>query len=315
MSAPPVERDRSTEMLEYLRLASERAGIPVENPVLPQDRHLLAGDIRLHYLDWQHSGSGCPIVFLHGGYLSAHSWDVVCLGLHNRFHCLALDFRGHGDSEWSLDLDYADASHVRDVEALVDALGLDDFILVGSSLGGGIAMAYAVQHSAKLRGVGIVDVIVRPRPEAGRRVRRFALGPRELPSIDDAVKLMLEHEPRRDPELLRSSLLNELRALPDGGWAWKFDQRYQTLNAFRTGRERSKEQLEKELAAIECPALIAYGAESDAVHTEDAEALAASMPAAHARVHAIPGAGHAPEGDKPRELYELIGAFAESLGT
>src|SRR5262245_49859397 len=56
--------------------------------------------MRFHYLDWGTRGRP-PMVFLHGGGLNVHTWDLVCAALKPERHCIALDQRGHGDSEWS----------------------------------------------------------------------------------------------------------------------------------------------------------------------------------------------------------------------
>src|SRR5262245_32909646 len=103
-----------TQELEHLQLAVTLAGVEV--PVsLPSSHHLVVGGLRLHYLDWGTAGRP-PIVFLHGGALTAHTWDVVCLALRSEYRCLALDQRGHGDSEWSPVMDYGADAHRDDLE-------------------------------------------------------------------------------------------------------------------------------------------------------------------------------------------------------
>src|ERR1700730_9194405 len=94
----PTHTDE-TDRREMLGLAVSLAGVAVKEIVLPEDRDAVVGGIRLHYLDW--GGDGMPIVFLHGGGLNAHTYDLVCLGLRESYHCLSVDQRGHGDSEWS----------------------------------------------------------------------------------------------------------------------------------------------------------------------------------------------------------------------
>ena len=66
-------------------------------------------------------------MFLHGGGLSAHTWDIVCLALREEYRCYALDLRGHGDSEWSPALDYSLGAHLRDLEAFADHLDIARF--------------------------------------------------------------------------------------------------------------------------------------------------------------------------------------------
>src|SRR5207249_11254917 len=99
-----------------------------------------------------------PVLFLHGGGLNVRTWDLVGAALKIERHCLALDQRGHGDSEWSPEMDYATESHVADLDAFVDHLGLDRFVLVGMSLGGANALAWAGAHSRRLAALVLVDV-------------------------------------------------------------------------------------------------------------------------------------------------------------
>src|SRR2546428_10158960 len=143
MAEPPAE---PFDELAHLELAAELAGVELPEVVLPEDRFVELNGLRLHYLDW--GGEGRPrVLFLHGGGLTAHTWDLVCLALRADYHCLALDLRGHGDSDWSPGMDYSFEAHRDDVEAFADLLRLDRFVLVGMSLGGITALAYAGRHS------------------------------------------------------------------------------------------------------------------------------------------------------------------------
>src|SRR5919108_6028446 len=104
------------EYREHLATTAVRAGFSFSDSevVLPQSREFHLGRMRFHYLDW--GNRHLPtIVFLHGGGLNAHTWDLVCLALRGDYHCLALDQRGHGDSEWSPVGDYSLPSQVRDI--------------------------------------------------------------------------------------------------------------------------------------------------------------------------------------------------------
>ena len=95
---------------------ARRCGIDFVDATAPVRRECIALDgVRLSYLDW--GGVGDPIVFLHGGALTAHSWDLVCIGLRDAHRCIALDLRGHGDSDWSDD--YRIETATADVAALV----------------------------------------------------------------------------------------------------------------------------------------------------------------------------------------------------
>src|SRR5258706_13468139 len=152
--------------------------------------------LQLHYLDWP--GQGDTIVFLHGGALTAHTWDLVALELENDFHCVALDLRGHGLSDWSERYSIPDS--VRDVAALADQLGGDGFHVVGMSLGGNVAAHYAASPAlARARGR-------RPggrfRRDAGHARVHEPADRRALAGRAGRRRLRGEHErrtPRQDP--------------------------------------------------------------------------------------------------------------------
>ena len=72
--------------------------IPHSREVRYVSRNVVVNHLRLHLLEWGDPGSP-PVILLHGGNQSAHSWDLVSLHLADRYHVLALDQRGHGDSE------------------------------------------------------------------------------------------------------------------------------------------------------------------------------------------------------------------------
>ena len=104
------------EYREHLATTAVRAGFSFGEVVLPQSHEFRLGRMRFHYLDWG-SKNRHPILFLHSGGLNAHTWDVICLMLRREFHCLALDHRGHGDSEWEPTADYSFEAQIRELNA------------------------------------------------------------------------------------------------------------------------------------------------------------------------------------------------------
>jgi esterase len=293
------------DQLEHLRLAAEVAGLEHVGVALPTDHHEVLGCMRLHYLDWGTAGRP-PVLFLHGGGLTAHTWDLVCLPLRDSFNCLALDQRGHGDSEWSPGLDYGTDAHLRDLEALIAHLGLERPVLVGQSMGGLNALTYASRHSDSLAGLVVVDVTPDVQVEGAQRIFDFITAPAELDSVDEFVARAVEFNPARDPRLLRRSLFHNLRELPNGKWTWKYDRRAMTRESF----ERIRGEIEgvrERLGAIQCPTLVVRGERSDAVSAESAAALANALP--DGKWATVPGAGHTVQGDNPRGLAEVLDPF------
>src|SRR5207248_1911376 len=209
----------------------------VDELVVPAEHAVVMGGLRLHYPDGG-GGGRPPLVFLHGGCLTAHTWDLVCLAMRNEFRCLALDQRGHGDSEWSPTLDYAPAAHARDLEALVAHLSLERPVLVGQSMGGMNALAYAARPGAQLAGLVLVDVGPDIRWQGAARIADFVQGPAELDSVEAFVVRARAFNPSRDPRLLRRSLLHNLRRLPDGRLTWKYDRRALSPERFAAMRDQ-----------------------------------------------------------------------------
>jgi len=299
-----------SEDLEHLKLAMEVAGMPAIDLVLPTQNHVRIQKLRLHYLDWGTAGN-TPIVFLHGGGLNAHTWDLLCVTLRRDYHCLALDQRGHGESEWSTELDYAFETHQRDVRGFVDRLGLDAFILVGMSLGGINALLYAAEHGKHLRGLVLVDVGPDVRSEGGRRIAHFVKQTQEADSLDDLVAQALAFNPARDPRLLRRSLRHNFRQRHDGKWVRKNDTRHLQHQGIgdRVAHMKNYWPL---VSRIDCPTLVVRGARSDVFHDEDAEKLARTLP--DGRWTRVENAGHSVQGDNPRGLYDALVKFFGEIG-
>lgn len=294
--------------LEHLKLAAKIAGVEVSEFTLPESRHVLIGNMRFHYLDWGIDGKR-PALFLHGGGLNAHTWDLVCLSLRDEYRCLALDLRGHGDSEWSPEGDYTIASHISDVEGFVDQLGLGGFMLVGMSLGAVTAAGYAGFHSDKLAALVIVDAGPVVQRAGGQKIRDFVVDTATLDSIDEFIEKAILFNPKRDPRLLRRSLLYNLRPTPDGKWMRKNDTRHMGARPFESMMEDVKRHWEG-VPAISCPALVVRGADSEVLRREDAASLAEALP--NGRWVEVENAGHTVQGDNPAGLLAAMKEFLVS---
>jgi esterase len=297
------------EFREHLQMAATTAGLALPEIVLPDSHHVLLGRMRFHYLDWGIAGRP-PIVFLHGGGLNAHTWDLVCASLRRERHCLALDQRGHGESEWSPEMDYRTESHVADLDAFVGRLGLERFVLVGMSLGGVNGLAWAGRHSDRLAGLVLVDIGPEVRTEGVRKIAAFTSEAAPLDSVEHFVERALAFNPRRNRELLRRSLLHNLRRMPDGRFMWKYDQRHRG-KVDPDAYARRRELLWSAVDGVTCPTLVVRGAQSDVFHDEDAERLAARL--RRGRWVRVEGAGHTVQGDNPAGLLVRLREFLDEV--
>src|SRR5215469_747781 len=304
----------TTEEIEALRLASEISGLKPPRVVLPESGDLIVDGFRLHYLDWGNAGAAGTILFLHGGGLNAHTWDVVSLMLRDRYRCVALDQRGHGDSEWSPGSDYGMESHLRDIEGFATQMKLRRPVLVGQSMGGINSINYASRHSGEMAGLVVVDVGPEIIPAGGARIRDFIAAP-QLDSPEDFLKRATQFNPLRDPRILRRSLYYNLRQLANGKWTWKHDTRRAAealTNDMAAAAARRAEQLWKAVPQIKCPTLVVRGVLSDVISDEQAEKFARTLP--NGRLVRVEKAGHNVQGDNPAGLLAVLEPFLKETG-
>ena len=295
------------EYRDHLETTAVRAGFAFGGVVLPSEHDVNVGQLRFRYLDWGTKGLR-PILFLHGGALTAHTWDLCCLALRDEFHCIALDQRGHGDTDWAPDADYSIGAQREDIRGFADRLGLDRFVLVGQSMGAINGLAFAVTHPERLSALVMIDAGPEVRRRGSSRIREFVNGGAKPETLEEIIERALAFNPRRDPQILRRSLMHNLRRQPDGSWSWKYDRsRFQRLDHDIHLAERRR--LADNLAKVTCPALVVRGAESDVFHQDDAERLAKNFP--DGRHITIAQAGHTVQGDNPRDL---VAALSEFLG-
>jgi pimeloyl-ACP methyl ester carboxylesterase len=293
------------EYHDHLKATAVRAGFSFDEVVLPSEKTIPVGQLRFRYLDWRNEGLR-PLLFLHGGALTAHTWDLCCLALRDEFHCIALDQRGHGDSDWAPDADYSIGAQREDIKGFVDTLGLDRFVLAGMSLGAINALAFAIHYPERLSHLVLIDAGPEVRRPGSRRIRDFVNGSAKQETLEEIIERALAFNPRRDPLILRRSLMHNLRRQSDGTWSWKYDRkRFQQMD--REAHAAERRGLAEGLAKVTCPTLVVRGAESDVFHDEDAERLAHRLP--DGRWIKIPRAGHTVQGDNPKDLAAALRDF------
>jgi esterase len=297
------------DALAHLRLAVAVAGMEVDQFALPAERDVVVDGTRLHYLDWGAEGRP-PLLFLHGGCLTAHTWDLICVALRNDFRCVALDQRGHGDSEWSPVLDYGPDAHARDIAGLIAQLDLGRPVLIGHSLGGLNAMTLAIAAGKELGGVVLVDVMPEVRTSAVRRIADFVTAEPAEGTLEEFVRRARDFNPRRDPRLLRYSLLHNLRELPDGRLTWKYDVRGLSSSYLSSIKGRL-EGLPDFTDSVTCPVLVVRGGASETSSDDAAARFAKSFP--NGRWVKVDDAGHTVQGDNPRGLATALSSFLAEI--
>src|SRR6185436_7389375 len=272
---------------------------------MPNSTFVEVNGLRLHYLDWGNPGAPV-IVCVHGLISHAHAFDGFARRCADRFHVVALDVRGRGDSAWSPAGEYTMAAYTADLAAIVDALGLKRFTLVGTSMGGRISMHYAATHAGRLERLVLNDI--GPDSEAGSH-RITAVGasrPSSFASLDEAIAYRLGTVPtmaKASAEAQRETALYALREGPDGRWVWKHDPAIDQQRA-RDGAHGYPE-LWPVLASLPCPTLLLWGTVSDVLSEAQARKMVATLP--HGTLATVAGSAHAPTLNEPDAAAALEG--------
>jgi pimeloyl-ACP methyl ester carboxylesterase len=273
------------------------------------DGWLTVGDNRLHYLE---AGDGPPLLLLHGGIIDAAacSWGEVIEPLASDFRVVALDLLGYGRSD-APDARYATTDHVDVVADAVAELDLAPLSVVGLSLGGGVALGYALAYPDRVRRLVLVD--------------SYGLG-RELPngrlswllakvSVLNRLSVALLCRSRgfttaslgnvaHDPDALSPAAIDcvhELACQPDAGKAFRRWRSHEvTRDGYRT-------VYVDDLPELSVPTLLLHGREDEVFPVAWAERAAERIPDAELVV--LDECAHWPPREYPDRFVTEVTAF------
>ncbi len=265
-----------------------------------RSRVLVANSLRLHCLEWGAPGNP-RLLLLHGGAAHAHWFDAVASAFADRFHVVALDQRGHGESQWPRPPAYQTEDFAEDVQEVMDALGWDRMNLIGHSMGGHNTMCFAAWYPARVQRLVIVDS--RPAVSEDRlaEIHRRASRPVTRHASTDAAVARFRLIPPETtaPAELLAHLSRAGLIARDGKWGYRFDRACD-------GTRRPVDAWPL-LPKIQCPTLIVRGERSVILRHRMAEAMAEKIPGA--RLVEIPGAYHHVMLDAPAAFVAHVGRF------
>ena len=257
--------------------------------------------ILLHCLHWRPrlertNDSLTPVILLHGGGANAHWWDAVAVQLARNRPVYALDFRGHGDSNYPTNR-FVGAFNV-DLEATLSRLGRDDVYLVGHSMGAAVALDHASRFPAT-RGLALVDLARGGPPGGGRRARLALAHRRSYRTREDAISRyrFLPESSRPDETIRRYIAEHSVHGEADGRFGYKFDPKWFSLPS----RPRP------DLTDVRCPTLLIRGGDSPLLSAEAADEFVSQLP--KGRLIEIPDAGHHVLIDQPDLLFDAVEIF------
>ncbi|MFE3545991.1 alpha/beta fold hydrolase [Nocardia sp. NPDC059177] len=253
---------------------------------------------------------GPLVVMLHGGGQTRHSWKRTGRALAaGGMRVVALDARGHGDSDWAPDRDYSRTSMVADLVTVLDQLGATPergAVVVGASMGGITGLLTTAEPGGgAIRALVLVDIVPRSESAGVARVMDFLGRHRDgfdtLEQVADAVAAYMPHRPRPDNA---DGLLRNLRQR-DGRWYWHWDPNL--IGDVDANPDDRVAEMEAAAEALTIPVLLVRGGKSDVVSDEGAAAFLALAP--HARLAEIGTAAHTAAGDDNDAFTDAVATF------
>jgi pimeloyl-ACP methyl ester carboxylesterase len=266
-----------------------------------------AGSVRLAVHEEGPAG-GRPVLLLHGGGQTRFAWGGTQGELASRrYRAIAVDLRGHGESDWAPDRDYSPGTIAKDVLRLVEWTGGRP-ALVGASLGGLAALlAVGESETAICSALVLVDVTPRVHRPGAERVMAFMRsqpdGFEDLEQAADAVASYLPQRPR-PPDT--AGLARNLRPAPNGRLRWHWDP---ALVGFDPREVVDTDRLLAAATRVTVPALLVRGALSDVVTVDTAAELRAAIP--QAELVTVSNAGHMVAGDQNDVFTSVVADFLD----
>jgi rifampin ADP-ribosylating transferase len=239
---------------------------------------------------------GVPVVLLHAWVDSRRCFEPLMTALPEWIRAFAFDQRGHGAAPKPAD-GYGLEDFATDVGAFMDAVGLEQAVLVGASSGGYVAQRFAVDSPGRTLGLvllGSPRSLRGPRPEF-----EVVLGTLEDPIDADFARGLSEGMVAREvPEAVMAMLCEESLKVPARVWRAAFDGLLDAEPPLDTG-------------AISVPTLIVWGARDPLIPRADQEAMAAEVPGARLLVYE--DVGHLPVIEAPMQIAAEIAALCRRL--
>jgi len=266
----------------------------------PTERFITVNGLRIHYLEWG-SADKQPLIMLHGIGRVAHTFDHIAPHFASRYHVMAVDMRGHGDSAWDPKGAYLVEDYVKDVEGLAQQLRLRNIVIWGNSTGGRVAQVFAGLHPDLVAAVIAEDVgPERPREIAdGMTARLKQEDDRGWASEEELLAQQKAGNPRTREEVLRAYVRYGSKPRPDGRIIWKRDP--------AIGNGFVPTELWRYVRSIQSPVIYILGGRSNIVPAVTQDELRKVLP--QVQIATIAGTGHYPSEENPVEFLAVVDKF------
>jgi len=237
-----------------------------------------------------------PVVILqHGGGQTRHAWRGAgeTLGAAG-YHAVAIDARGHSDSDWSVTAKYETDDMIADLVAVAAALGSEAPILVGASMGGSTSLIAVGEGHLQASALVLVDIAPQVEPAGTKKIREFMdQRPNGFDSLDEVAEAIANYQPHRKRPRNLDGLAKNVRLGSDGRYHWHWDpaRRKRQINI-----PQFRERLEAAADHLDLPVQLVRGGLSDVLSEGGAQAFVDQVP--HAEYVNVAGAAHMVAGDR-----------------
>ncbi len=280
-----------------------------ETMLLPQ-RVTYSGHTGLRIIgDAWGSTDAPPVLLLHGGGQTRHAWGGTARALAQQgWYAVALDLRGHGESEWAPDGDYMIDSYVADLHKVL-AHFRQKPVLVGASLGGMTSLLTEGESAQSVsEALVLVDITPRIEQEGADRILAFMSAyPNGFSSLEEAADHVASYIPHRPRPKDHSGLAKNLRLGSDGRYRWHWDPNM--INPNR--RRRDPERMVAAARSLKVPTLLVRGKISDVVSDATTKEFLETVP--HAKYIDVAEAGHMVAGDRNDVFSKAVIEFIDEV--
>lgn len=251
------------------------------------------------------ASDAAPVLLLHGGGQTRHAWGGTARALAEQgWYAVALDLRGHGDSNWSPDGNYQIDVFVEDLHRVLTHFKQRP-VLVGASLGGMTALLTEGEAPQQVsEAVVLVDITPRVEQKGVDRIIAFMTArPHGFANLEEVADTIAEYIPHRPRPKDLSGLEKNLRKGPDGRYRWHWDP--QLISPDR--RRRDPERMFAAARSLRVPTMLVRGGISDVVSEETTKEFLDAVP--HAKYVDVAGAGHMVAGDRNDAFRQSVIEF------
>ena len=250
-----------------------------------------------------------PVILLHGGGQTRHAWGDTAAAIGRAgYRAIALDARGHGESDWSPSGSYLIDYFIADLKRVMGALGQKP-VVVGASLGGLTALLAEGESPGLARGVVLVDIAVSAKLDGIRRIVDFmSQKPEGYASLEEVADAIAAYQPQRQRPSNLDGLAKNVRRGPDGRYRWHWDPKFLRPSTPESSPLRP-DRLKAAARALGAPALLVRGKLSDVLGDQEVRQFLDLVP--QAKYVDVTGAGHMIAGDSNDLFTQAVLGFLD----